>query len=297
MRDIVGHLLESVHERLDALKHCIEVRREPIELVARARDRQPAGEIAVHDLARRLRHRVHALEDPSRHKESAGDTEDDDDRQRPAAGSEHDVIQAFPLFEIAPDQETKSGRQLKHPNQGMMLRAIGIVQAPVGGFGPARRLENARGQRSDIAGQSLARARSHEIKARARPTRPRVDDKDKPADTALAVLLGQAGDLGINRLRDLLGDQPARVPGEIREQEHGKQREHSEVDQRQPECRRAQELAERRHPSPRVPSRAGRGRHVICCRGSYIPRREPYAAEPGQTLYQFSSVTARCARR
>ena len=47
------------------------------------------------------------------------------------------------------------------------------------------------------------------------------------------VLLGQPGDLGVDRLGDLLGDQPARVPGEIAEQEGRKQREHREIDQRQ----------------------------------------------------------------
>src|SRR5262249_561152 len=124
------------------------------------------------------------------------------------------------------------------------------------------------------------------------------DDEHEPADTALAILLGQAGDLRIDRLRDLLGDQPTRIPSEITEQESGKQREHSEIHQRQLERRRAQKLAERRHPSPphAVPRAAGND-DVICCRGSYTLRREPYAAKPGRNLYQSSSAAARCARR
>ena len=121
MGDIVGHLLEAAHERLDALEHGIEVVGEPIELVAGAGDRQAPGQVAVHDLARRVRHRVDALEHPPRHEQAAGDPEHDDDRQRPAAGGDHDVVQPLALLEVAPDQQTEAGRQLKHPDQGLML--------------------------------------------------------------------------------------------------------------------------------------------------------------------------------
>src|SRR5215471_7092685 len=132
----------------------------------------------------------------------------------------------------------------------MMLGAVGVVEPPIGGFRPAGCFENAGGERSDVTRQSFPRARGDEVKARAGPTRPRIDDEHEPADAALAILFGQAGYLRIDRLRDLLGDQPPRVPGEISEQESGKQRKHGEIHQRQLERRRAQKLAERRHPSP-----------------------------------------------
>src|SRR5262249_39410558 len=175
------------------------------------------------------RHSVHALENPSRHEKSTGDTEHDDDGQRPSACGEYDIVQTFPLFEIAPNQETESGRQLKYTHESVVLCAIGIVQAPIGGFRPAGGFENPGRKRSDVARQPLARARGHEVKARSRPTRSRVDDENEAADTALAVLLSQAGDFGIDRLRDLLGDQPPRVPSKIGEQESGKQREYCEI--------------------------------------------------------------------
>ena len=47
VRDIVGDLLEAVHQRLDALQHGVEVAGEPVELVAGAGDRQPPGEVAA----------------------------------------------------------------------------------------------------------------------------------------------------------------------------------------------------------------------------------------------------------
>jgi hypothetical protein len=79
--DIVGHFLEAVHERLDALQHDVEVAGEPVELVAGPRDREPPGQIAVHDLARRFRHRVDALEHATGHEQTAGHAQHHDDGQ------------------------------------------------------------------------------------------------------------------------------------------------------------------------------------------------------------------------
>ena len=125
-------------------------------------------------------------------------------------------MQTLPLFEITSNQETKASRQLKHTHEGVVLCAVGIIQTPIGGFRPTGAFEDAGRKRSDVARQPLARARGHEVKARARPTRSRIDNENEAADATLAVLLSQAGDLGIDRLRNLLGDQPPRVPGEIR---------------------------------------------------------------------------------
>ena len=149
-----------------------------------------------------------------------------------------------------PDQETKAGRQLKHPDESFVFSAIGVVEPAIGGLRPARGFKDAGGKRPDIACEPLARAGGHQIKARARSARSRIHNEDEAANAALAVLLGQAGDLGIDRLSDLLGDQPTRIPGEIDEQESGEQREDGQIDQRQLERRRAQKLAQRRHPSP-----------------------------------------------
>src|SRR5215471_20720567 len=79
----------------------------------------------------------------------------------------------------------------------MMLGAVGVVEPPIGGFRPAGCFENAGGERSDVTRQSFPRARGDEVKARAGPTRPRIDDEHEPPDAALAILFGQAGDLRV----------------------------------------------------------------------------------------------------
>ena len=78
---------------------------------------------------------------------------------RPAPGGEHDIVQALALFEVASDQEAKAARQLKHPDERLVLGAIGVVEPAIGGFRPARGFKNAGGKRADIAGEPLARAR------------------------------------------------------------------------------------------------------------------------------------------
>ena len=88
--------------------------------------------------------------------------------------------------------------------------------------------------------QALPRRRGDEIKARSRPPRAQVDDDDQAPDTALSVLLAQPGDFGIDRRRDLLGDQTARIEREIAEQRRREDDEDQQINQRQLERRGAQ---------------------------------------------------------
>ena len=252
--DVVGDLLEAPHQRLDPLQHDVEVDREPVELVVGAGDRQPAGEIAGHDGARRLGHGVDAAQHAARDEEAAGQPEHDDQRDRPLPGGENDVVEPLALLEIAADQQAEAARQLEHAHQRVMLGAFRIVEAAIDRLGPAGVLEHALAEQADIAGEPVAAERGDEIEARSRPARARVDDEDQPPDAALVVLLGQAGDFGVDRASNLLGDQTPRVPGEIAEQERRKQREHGEIDQRQLERGGVGELAERAQarPGPRL---------------------------------------------
>ena len=182
-------------------------------------------------------------------------------------------------------------------------------------------LQHALAQQADIAGKPVAGERGDEIEARSRPPRPRIDDEHQPPDAALVVLLGQAGDLGVDRAGDLLGDQAPRVPGEIAEQEGRKQREDREIDQRQLERGGVEQLAERVMPRPRQPSQrdepvAARSRQArgavalrvrqaspaarddgFICHGSCTRRREWCAAAAARIPCRSWSAAARCARR
>ena len=194
-------------------------------------------------------HRIDAVEHAPADKHAAGDTQDHDDCERPASGVGDDVEQPLAFFEIAADQKMESARELQHAHQGAMFGGFRLLEAAVDGLHPTRLVEHAGRERADVAGQSLPARCGHEVKARPRPARSRFDHEHQPPNSALVVLLRQAGDLGVDRAGDFLGDEAARVEREIAEQERREQGEHQQIDERQSKRRRAKQLSERRHGS------------------------------------------------
>ena len=99
-----------------------------------------------------------------------------------------------------------------------MLGSLLLVETAVDGFRPAGLVEHAGRERPDIPGERLPGRRGHQIEAGAGAQRAVFDDQDELAQPADCVLLGQAGDFGIDRLGDLLGDQASGIEREIGEQ-------------------------------------------------------------------------------
>ena len=163
----------------------------------------------------------------------------------------------------------------------MVFGAFGIVEPPVHSLGPTGMLQHALAEHADVSGQSIAGESRDQIEARPRPARPRIDGDHQPPDSALAVLLGETGDLGVNRAGDLLGDQPPRVPGEIAEQEGREQREDSEIDQRKLERGGVEKLAERAQPRPRQPAKLENPRKPA---RPWLASASP--ARPGRTAHR-----------
>ena len=249
MRDVVGHLLEAAHQRLDAVEHGVDVERQAVDLVAGAGDRQPIGQVAGHDALRFLRDRVDPPQDAPADEEAAAEPEHQHRRHRPAPGGGDDLVDALAFLDVAPDQQVKTAGQLRHQHQRVMLGAFGRVEPPIGGLDPAFLVEDARLERGDVAGDPLAERGGEQVEARARPARADLDHLADAHDAAALVLFGEARDLGIDRGGDLLGDQAARIEGEEEQQQRRVQREQHQIDERQAERRRAEKLTERRHGS------------------------------------------------
>ena len=168
--------------------------------------------------------------------------------------------------------------KLRHAHERAVLGRLLLVEPAIDGFRPAGLVEHAGRERADIAGERLAGRGGHQIEARAGPQRAVLHDQDELAQAADGVLLGQAGDLGVDRLGDLLGDEAAGIEREIGEQRRRVERKYHQIDQREPERGRADELTERRH-------------------GSCIRRRGSYAAAAGRSPCRSWSAGARYARR
>ena len=157
------------------------------------------------------------------------------------------------------------------------------LAAPLSDFLTALRVEaglveNAGRQAGDIAGKDAAGTVGDEIYAGAGPARSAVDGADQPADAADAVLRGQAGDLGIDRLDVLARQEYPGVVGDVADLEERKDREHQEIGGRKLERRGAKELTERRH-------------------GSRIPHRARFAAKVVRSPCRSWPAAAKYARR
>ena len=87
-----------------------------------------------------------------------------------------------------------------------MIGRIGLVQSPIGSFCPAGVVERARRKGGDSAGKCFSGEGCNEVKARSWPSRPRINNGNQPPYAAQALLLGQPGDFGIDRVGDLFGD-------------------------------------------------------------------------------------------
>src|SRR3954471_13572590 len=93
----------------------------PVPAIGRRPARSPSMMLRVVSViaSTRLRTRRGTKRTPGSPRQ-IGDAEHDYDRQWPAPGGEHDIVQALALFEVASDQEAKAGRQLKHPDQSLV---------------------------------------------------------------------------------------------------------------------------------------------------------------------------------
>ena len=276
--DVVGDFLQSDHQGFDALQHGVEIFRQTVELVAAAPDRQPPAQVARHDALRGAGHRIDPPQHAPRNKDTAAEAKHDHDQQRPLRRIRDNAKQPPPFVQIAPDQETEAAGQFGDAHQCAMIGGVLLVKPPVGGFGPARFRHHARCQRADIAGERLSRRRGHKVEIGARPQRAVLERENQSAQSAPPEDLADLAGFRVHRGSDLLGNQPARVPGEIAKQRRGEQRKQKQIYQRQPERRGSDQLTECRH-------------------GSCTPRRESYEAAAARSPCRSWSAAAKYARR
>jgi hypothetical protein len=153
------------------------------------------------------------------------------------------------FLEIASDQQPEAAGQLGDAYQRAMIGAVLLVQPPIGGFRPSGGRHDARRERADIAADSPPLRRGHEVKIGAGTQRPVLDRADQPEQAASPIDVADFADFRVHRGGDLLGDQPARIPGEIAQQRGGKQRKQKQIDQRQAKRRGADQFTECGHSS------------------------------------------------
>ena len=190
MRDVVGDIAQAPHQFADPLQHRVEITSEAIEFVARARDGEPSVEVAGHDPARGLGHRIDALEDAAGDEPGARHPEQHHEPHRGAEGPPDHEAQAIPLLHVAPDQQAKAARQHEDLHNRAVVEGLGLAVANVAGLRLARIHEETGGQRLDIADDAFARRVGHEVEGGAGLTGTPLNGGNQATQAPDLVLLG-----------------------------------------------------------------------------------------------------------
>jgi hypothetical protein len=240
VRDVVGHLAHAAEQPLDLVEHGIEVGRQLVELVARALERDALAEIARHDAARGAIDRIDPPEHAPAHDEAAGQPEQQRERKAPAQRAPDLRLDLQPVLDLASDQQPvavfdqKAGRA-----RPSLLHRLAIRRDLDREGQRAIRTGRNVGPAVQVAGNGSAVRVGQQIDAGAMRLR-RTAERDHLAQAIQSfrpVLLGQSGDLGLDRILGLALHEAGRGVVEKAEQRQRRDPKRGQIDQRQTERR------------------------------------------------------------
>ena len=240
VRDVVGDLAHAAEQPLDLVEHGVEVGRQLIELVARASERDALAEIARHDLAGGAIDRVDAPEHAPAHQKAAGEAEEKRERKAPAQRAPDHRLQLQILLDLAPDQEPEAIAEQEGGGAGPApfdALAIGTDLDREGQ--PAVRVGGDLGPAIEIAGDPPASRVDQQIHAGAVRLRGAAapDHLAQAVEPLRAILLGEPGDLRLDRLGGLPLHESGGGVVEETEQRQCRDPEGRQINQRQAEGR------------------------------------------------------------
>ena len=246
--DVVADLAQSLHQFADARQHVVEALGQPVEFVARARHRQPLGQIARHDAMGRGVDRVDAAQHPARDEQRAKRRERREEHERDRQRAHHDLLDAAAVAEIMSDQEAQAAGKQIDSDQRLPAAVAGDVGA-IADRQEARMIEHAERNFLDVAGERVAGEVGQEIERGARLARAGFDDGAEPSHAALRIGVDEALGLRVDRLLDLSVDDGNNLPGDDHQHNAGADGAQGQNRQGEAEGRGAKELTERRHES------------------------------------------------
>jgi len=241
--DVVGDLLDPVHEADDLVEHGVQIIGQTVELVPGPAAGDAPGEVAVHDLPAGPVDHVDALEHPAAGEQAAHAAEDHGQRQAPDERVDDEPFELGPFRNVPADQQVEIARQqeIPHPH----APGFEIFRVFQGGVEPARARVPKFGPFLDVAGQRIELPVRQEIHARSGLVlgHPGFDDPDEPGQPELAVLLGQALDFGVYRFVGLSLHEAGRGGVDEEQQHEHRQAEGGHVQEGQAQGGGAPELS------------------------------------------------------
>ena len=234
VRDAVRRRPNRLDPGFDPVQHEIESRRQPVEIVAAAVDRDPSAEIARHDLARGVAHRSEAAPDRPVHQQRAERGQDQGgadqiERRRPDR-----LLQIVQLLDVAADHQPRPVAEPPVEDQGLVIVLVAVAIDVRLEREPARPGEGRPARQ--VGGDDPPLRIRQQVKPGARRRRPRPRLQSPRQRLPVAAIGGGEGvGFGLERFADMVAG-----PGDADQlvgAENGRQRGREEqgVDRRQPE--------------------------------------------------------------
>ena len=270
VRDIVGHFAQAAEQLLDPLQHLVHIARQPVDLVMRALERQPAGQIAGHDPLARGCHLVNAAQNVAGNPKRADEADERDEPKPDQENPAHAVRELALFFDVAANQQRGAAGHLdRHADRHSMFwrcaPAIASFIAGMQGQGSqvakhaaVRLVTQCLGPLAEIASKLLPGGVDQQVEAVAGLPAALGHRLRQQAGAAELILLAQTPHLGRDHLQHLAGQQIVGAPENRADHDHGGQRKQREERQKQPQRGGCEQFTQR-------------------CHGSRTRRRAPYA--------------------
>ena len=293
MRHRIRDLAQALHEPLDAVQHAVEIFRQGVELIMRARHRHPAGEIAGDDFARGPVDGIQPPQHVAAHQRPAEQAKHQDQRHGPGQGGGEHALGQVAVMHIFGDQQIEiAARRLQWEQSAASTAAVlNATQPPlIIEFDEIARIVGDGRPGIQVARQYPVLGIGQNIKlALAGMQRVIHHAFIQSANAQAQILLVEARDLGLDDLVSLGVEGAAGVPISEEQQCADRKGEKQHIDQHDAEGLGAkQSETGSRHRPPRL---------GIIAPGSYSPRREWCAAAACRNPCQSWRAGARYERQ
>jgi hypothetical protein len=232
---------------VDARQHRVDGGGQAVELVAAARQGNPARKIAAHDVLAGGAHGIDAREAVAADEGAADEAQRQGRQHRPGQRPGHDAAEVAALQRVAPDEEVIAAGEIEGAAADDVGHAGGIVAPRQRDLQPAVLLGGRRRPVGQVAGQRLIAGAGQQVDVLRHAARPAalVDHLHQAHQPLVAVLLGEAADLGLHRLVGLALEEAGGLPVDEAEQHAQGDAEQQQVEQRDAEDRSLKEPVHR----------------------------------------------------
>ena len=251
VRDVVGHPPDPVHELLDPVKHRVELPGELVEIVTGAAGRNPAREIAAHDLPARPVDRIDPAHRAPAHRERAGHREEQGKADAPHEGELDAPARLVDLVHVASHEKQQSAGKGRYPGSCEMRRVVRLTGGPQRELDPALGRGRGVGPSAHVAGERAAAGGREDIDERPAGTasHPILQHPRERRESSPAVPGSQALDLPFDGRIGFHLEVHRRRPVDEAKDHADRALEQQEVHHGEAECRAAKVPAE----SPQSP--------------------------------------------